>query len=121
MVEVDDMNNREMDAYIAEKCLGYKRILNADDGSWTGMCSSQSKGWFEFKPTESMTDAWPVFEWLLENHPWAGNLTLGKVGGIPTVIGWNDILFAADTFMRAICNAAHAACEEIERIKNGAE
>lgn len=126
------MNNREMDAFIAEK------LFNNDRRSEiVGESLSQTTGatifkldWTPPRYTESIADAWPVFEWLYRNHPWMEfwryrvSLTTNHGGYCVVQLREDDDdgsklikEWAADTFTLAICKAAVAAVEEIERAK----
>jgi len=138
------MTPREMDAYIAERCFG-KIVLKAHhpkdayhNGEELIVVNPGAELVYGCKAyTESMTDAWPVFEWLLENHPWKyqweyhhisgsellterANISLTVSNqGKPRVVVDNDNAgvwdYEADTFPMAICKAAVAACEEIAK------
>jgi len=140
------MTNREMDAYIAEKCMGFQIVDHYHKGVVCVVPSDEDQNVFEYSPTQNMTDAWPVFEWLLENHPWIyhgykngrADILLRLCMGKPSLVVLNDrevryynmyspdtpllvldnFYFQAETFPLAICKAAVAAVEEIERVKN---
>jgi hypothetical protein len=113
---------REMDAYIAEKCFGYKNISQINGDQWE--TDENDCMWRVPRYTETMNNAWPVFEWLLENHPWTHASVYLTKHERPTVYILSDFddytiaSFSADTFPLAICKAAVAAVQEIERTKS---
>lgn len=140
------MTNREMDAFIAEKCFSRITLFAAKSDRFIATLDavipdmSSPNAYVESycpRYTESMTDAWPVFEWLLENHPWKMRAigrndvwrelsfrALLRMGpheetGKPYIYFDGNMIveFTADTFPLAICKAAVAAVQEIERTK----
>lgn len=112
---------RQMDAFIAEKCMGYEPAT-FDTDAW-----AKDGEVFYFHPTENMTDAWPVFEWLLENmlrsnlfDDAVALIQLDDKSWAVAVIYAGEIvryLPGGKTAPLAICKAAVAAVQEIERRK----
>lgn len=136
------MTNREMDAFIAEKCFGWTEISNPYFDCLVGNNPKfeGARSPYRVIPsyTEDMGAAWPVFEWLVKNNPWKSSLdptesadivltTLINSGilvyfieaqfEIPYEGSAHVALFEGTSVTEVICKAAVAAVQEIEKNK----
>ena len=117
------MNDKQLDKWIAEKVMGYGTAgTHCCLGIWARVIEKDKvSDYFDWHPTESISDAFRVVEKMKELQPnWYFELLWWPEGGATFTIfesAEGHIVFAceeADTEPMAICLAVKKAIEDIE-------